>query len=345
MGFKLDMLGDIATLCVYNDGVPFYQRRFNDCNPQGIEIHQTVFAYSDSTTNSLNNTIFIRYKIINAGTVAPRFDSCFFALWSDPDIGNYANNRAGCDTLYYTGFCYNVNNDPYYGTNSPAFFEKILQGPLAYIPGITFMDSNNNGEYDEGEIPLDTAKNLRGTLLGVQEFPRAKNLPMISFNHYLSSHPALGDPNIKEQAYNYLRGRDASGQTLIPCTWTYRTVYGVNCNLINPLYWYSGDPVTNYGWINNTSHDQRMNRNTGPFRLEINKPVTIIAAYIVGRGESHLNSISVARRISNNVNHFYKSNFTDYLSRTENENNEITADNFYLYQNYSNPFNPSTTIR
>jgi photosystem II stability/assembly factor-like uncharacterized protein len=36
--------------------------------------------------------------------------------------------------------------------------------------------------------------------------------------------------------------------------------------------------------------------------------------------------------------------FTDTLTVSSVEDEEITADNFYLYQNYPNPFNPSTTI-
>ncbi len=101
----------------------------------------------------------------------------------------------------------------------------------------------------------------------------------------MRAHPIVGDPDTKEEMYNYLRGRDRLGNYIDPCTWGYSIIAGgANCNEINPLFWYSGDPVTNYGWLNNTPSDQQQIVSSGPFKLEVNKPVDIIAGHIVGRG-------------------------------------------------------------
>ncbi len=81
-----DLLGDMTTWCVYNDGLPPALRTYNDVNPQGIEIQQTVFAQKDSA--DLNNVIFIRYRIINTGTVADVLDSVYFGNTNDADIGD-----------------------------------------------------------------------------------------------------------------------------------------------------------------------------------------------------------------------------------------------------------------
>ena len=46
---------------------------------------------------------------------------------------------------------------------------------------------------------------------------------------------------------------------------------GVNCADVNPLFMYSGDPVTDIGWINTDVGDQRMTMSTGPFQLRRRK--------------------------------------------------------------------------
>ncbi len=114
--------------------------------------------------------------------------------------------------------------------------------------------------------------------------------------------------------------------------------------MINPFYWYSGDPVTNIGWLNTRGTDQRMNVNSGPFNLEVGKPITIIYAYIIGRGTDRLNSITKAREIAEFTHQFYQSNFDDNLVSVDEINISLPTD-YKLYQNYPNPFNPSTTIQ
>ena len=44
-----DLLGDETAWCVYNDNVPQYLRRWLS-PPYGIEIRQTIFAYSNPSS-------------------------------------------------------------------------------------------------------------------------------------------------------------------------------------------------------------------------------------------------------------------------------------------------------
>jgi hypothetical protein len=149
-------------------------------------------------------------------------------------------------------------------------------------------------------------------------------------------------------ARNYmLGGKDKLGNTIDPCTWLFGNVKGgIDCNEINPLFIYSGDPVSDYGWINNFGTDQRMMANTGPFVLKKNEPVDIIVAYVIGRGFDHLNSITRARQNAAYAKDYYNTNFT-YLPPVGVDENETAnnVDDFVLYQNYPNPFNPVTTIK
>ena len=304
-----DMLGDEMLWCVYSDVVPSGQRRWNTVEPQGIEIRQTVFAYSSSPY--LQNAILIRYRIMNTGIVANKMTDVYFGIWDDPDLGDSQDDLVGSDTLLQGGYTYNDGPDGIYGNNPPSFFAKKLAGPVTYIPGETFIDYNGNGVYDEGiDTPLDTAFVHRGQLLGITEYPGAKNQDLSSAIHYINGDPNLNDPSNKDEARNFMLGLTRLGDVIDPCNWSYGEVRGgVNCADVNPMFWYSGDPVTNYGWINITPVDQRQMQNIGPFTLEAGKEIEIFAAYVVGQGNDALNSITITKGLAENSQILYDLNF------------------------------------
>ena len=341
-----DFLGDVTAWCVYNDGVPSSQRRFYNVEPQGIEIQQTAFAIGNNITGYIQNIIFFRYRIINKGTVASELDSLIFGVYTDPDIGiNVQGDFAGVDTVLNSAFAYKKDSDPGYGTNPPAFLTSLLQGPMAYIPGETFIDNNSNGIYDPGiDTPLDTAYHFNGFYIGRSSFPGAKNLSSTSFVHFLNgySDPNLNDPATRFQLRNFQKGLNSAGAIPDPCNWDPGNVFGVNCNEVNPLFWYSGDPVINYGWINTLNWDQRMMLSTGTFQLKENEPVDIWVAYLVGRGSDPLNSVNIGKDVAQYAIDYYNSNFTVLILDADEPENLVRS--FTLFQNYPNPFNPVTTI-
>ena len=73
---------------------------------------------------------------------------------------------------------------------------------------------------------------------------------------------------------------------------------------------YSGDPVKGPGWINSTPSDQRFIMSTGLFKLEKNRPVDIVIAYIIGEGSSSLNSVTKVIASSGNFRKYFNSNFS-----------------------------------
>jgi hypothetical protein len=304
-----DLLGDEMLWCVFQDGLPIAQRRWNTSIIVGLEIRQTVFAYSSSPF--LQNVVLIRYRILNTGTVANKLTDVYFGIWDDPDLGDAQDDLVGCDTLLTGGFTYNDGPDATYGNNPPTFFAKALAGPVTYIPGETFIDNNSNGIYDEGiDTPLDTAYVHRGQILGIKEYPGAKNQTLSSVIHYLNGDPNIMDPNTKEEARNYMLGLTRVGNLVDPCNWSFGQVRGgIDCSQVNPMFWYSGDPVTDVGWINIYPTDQRQMPNIGPFTLETGKEIEIFAAYVVGQGNDALNSVTVAKDLAIYPQILYDLNF------------------------------------
>jgi hypothetical protein len=346
---KPDILGDRTAWCVYNDGVPASQRRYNDVNPQGIEIYQTVFAYDSLNTlyPELKNTIFVRYRIKNTGTVASVLDSVIFSLWSDHDIGDASDDPIGSDTLLNSVYGYNDGNDMEYGENPPSFYLSFLQFPHTYVAGETFIDLNENGFYDDGiDTAIDTAYSYLGSELGIKILPGAKNVYMATSSGYMNSDWITGDAQNKNELRNYLMAKLRSGEILNPCNWVYTSIFGnANCSEINPYYWVSGDPRIPYGWIWTQNGDMRMLGNSAKFRLIENETVDIIAAYTCARGTDALNSITITKNKVNYARGHYATNFSQVPVNVENELNAEIPESYMLFQNYPNPFNPSTTIK
>jgi hypothetical protein len=336
-----DILGDVTTWCVYSDQMPPALRYtgFNDVNPQGIEIRQTVFAFNSKGT--IGNSIFIRYKIVNTGYVADVLDSVYFSIACDPDIGDNGNSDlVGCDTLLNAGYTYHKGSESAkWGPTPPCFIVDFFQGPKSYIPGVTFIDNNNNGVYDAGiDTPIDTATDVRGRIMGVGKYPGAKNLGLSSFHQYYNGI----DPVDRFQLRNYALGLNNSGGNIDPCTWSQGSVVGgTKCEDVNPYFMYSGDPYLIIGWINQTPMDQRQISNTGPFQLVKNDTISIVVAYVLGQGTNGLNSITVAKNNDIAAQNLFDSNFSP---TTGINDNSFSKFDFNLNQNYPNPFNPTTVI-
>jgi hypothetical protein len=318
------LIGDEIAWCIYNDGMPKNQRRWNTVEPQGIEVRQTIFATDNP---ELENVIFIRYSILNTGHIAEVMDSVYFGIWEDGDMGDATDDVVGCDTLLNSGFYYANEPDNQYGENPPAFFSTLLQGPIAAT-----------------NTPTDTAKNNFGQQIGAEIFPNSKNLDITSHVFFIGGDPNLRDPNDEVEARNYLLGGNRIGQLPNPCNFAFGQVRGgVDCHEVNPRLWFSGDPVENIGWICDQNRDSRNLVSTGPFELGKNKSQEIIIAYVIGRGSDPLNSVTVARENVQRAIEEYQSNFATMTYTPPTASNPVNS--YVLYQNYPNPFNPTTTIR
>ncbi|MCO6500880.1 MAG: T9SS type A sorting domain-containing protein [Vicingus serpentipes] len=130
--------GDVATYTIYND---YTTHQWSGGTPIGVEIHQMVYAYSCNGTPSLNNTVFVEYKIINRSTTT--YNDFYFGAWTDIDIGNAYNEYVQCDVTRGCYFQFDENGPDDnsgatlgYGNYHPTQGVVILSGP--------WMDADGN---------------------------------------------------------------------------------------------------------------------------------------------------------------------------------------------------------
>lgn len=170
--------------------------------------------------------------------------------------------------------------------------------------------------------------------------PKNNSLGITSSMYYISSHPEQGDPNTVGELYNYIRGYRRFGEKFDVCN--YHTVLGnEDCSEINPHFIFSGDPVTQTGWIDIVPTDVRIMLNTGHFPLVNNQNVEMIFAYILGEGDSQINALANAKSTTSQFIDYFNENL---LNTDDEPLVDIIPKEFVLHNNYPNPFNPSTKI-
>ncbi|MDP2362488.1 MAG: T9SS type A sorting domain-containing protein [Ignavibacteria bacterium] len=115
---------------------------------------------------------------------------------------------------------------------------------------------------------------------------------------------------------------------------------------------FSGDPVTNSGWLFQSEMiggGAGFVYFTGPFTLAPNDTQWVMVALLPALGRNNLESIELLREKARLLHSLpYDSlafGTTPYLITSINEEGGIQPEQFSLSQNYPNPFNPVTTIK
>lgn len=248
--------------------------------PMGIELQVTLWAYNQSGS-ALGQMIFKKYKFINKSGV--QIDSMFVAQWVDPDLGNFADDLVGCDTLLSMGYVFNGsgNDDQYadFGLPPAAAGYDFFQGPVVFT----------------GD-PADTA------VFDLKYRTGYKNLPMTSFSWFAAgsniSDPPLASYQGTTAWYNMLNGFTPTvTDSLVPY------VIGSGPGAGNPtVYPLAGDPVTGVGDIDGTGTnlapaDRRMVLASGPFNMAIGDTQEVVIALVGGiqAGGDQLTSVSAMK--------------------------------------------------
>ncbi|MBU1099833.1 MAG: T9SS type A sorting domain-containing protein [Bacteroidetes bacterium] len=290
--------------------------RFYGSRPTNFEVQVTI--WNEKGEGYLDNVVFKRYLLINRHD--KNYTDCFIGIFSDPDIGNAADDFVGCDTLLNSEFAYNADEfDTKYESQPPAVGFTFLQGPIK--------------ESD----PTDVAQFMNREVNGF------KNQRMFSFFYFLNEDGGIyGDPDMDNYStgtlywYNIARGRINSSGEYHPIPEEFgggRTRYVL-----------SGDPISGLGFIDGLvkpAKERRMFMSAGPFDIAIGDTQEVIIAQIAAGGREgvgHLDAVAELKETARKV-------LEDYGSVTSTEKVDELPTEIKLYQNYPNPFNPKSKIK
>jgi hypothetical protein len=157
------LTGEQTLWCVYNDANPDRHVAFGGGTaPLGIEVQKTVHAFGPPL--ALGNVVFLEFTIINK--LANTLDSAYVTVWCDPDLGDFSDDLAGCDTLLDIGFAYNgFNTDDVYGSNPPCLGIDLLKGIMGddgeRLPMTSFRRHETG---DDPTNPSEVYNQMRGLL-------------------------------------------------------------------------------------------------------------------------------------------------------------------------------------
>ena len=240
----------------------------------GVELQITLWGYAFGASDPLGNVIFKKATMHYKGTPdtpdGATMDDTYFALFSDPDLGNFTDDYVGCDVPLSFGYVYNGNRldgvfNGIYNLAVPAAGYDFLQGP--------------KDTYDiDGDEDTD------------------EYLGMTSFAYY-GAGAAISDPDQGSysgslQWYNLMEGFLPRPEypTQVPYT-DYITGEITKFAL-------SGDPVSGAGWIDGyilPPGDRRMSMASGPFQLALGGSADIVLGFAGGTGLDAVSSVSVAK--------------------------------------------------
>jgi hypothetical protein len=289
--------------------------------------------------------IYIRFRLINTGKKADVLDSVYFSIASPSITEEGSNYLVGCDTSAGSVFAYSTQDDSIY-KNPPCYSISFLQGPLVSIPGVTYVDVNSNGVYDQDvDRPIKKGYNKRGRYKGLDSIPGSMNLEMAAFTPYYPRSISHGTPNTQFELRNYMvGGLTRSGEPIDPCRWGFGNALTLpDCKNLNSKFLYSGNPIENSGWLNTVTGREVLLMSTGPFKLQKDVPQDIYVTYVIGQGSSPTNSIEMAMSNTIEGRRIFDKNLDETVLAVEDET--IGVSKFELNQNYPNPFNPVTNIK
>ncbi|RPI13606.1 MAG: T9SS C-terminal target domain-containing protein [Ignavibacteriae bacterium] len=282
--------------------------------PLYAEVHLTAWGFNDKP--SLENVQFLKWDVINKSKV--QWQSTYFSIFSDVDLGGSDDDYIGCDTTRNLGYCYN-------------------------------SDDNDEGGYGYGLHPPAVGMQFLNCIPGYAGLSSFDYIRCVSCGN---TPPCESDPNGQpEGAYNFMKGLKKDGTPwVIPP--------GGNSSLITKYVysgqpWGAGWDESD-GRIGNCGNsltgpfftgvpgDRRMIMNYGAENKNLNPGDTqkILIAQMIARGSSNLNSITMLMSLSDVVKAMCENGGIFGVKEISSQ----VPSGYKLYQNYPNPFNPKTII-
>jgi len=280
----------------------------------GLECHVMAYAFYSNYSTSLNNTIFMSYKVFNRSTHT--YHDTYIGCFTYFSIGSMLDDFLGCDVSRSAYYGYNGDNydEGGYGDNPPAQAVVLLGGPL--------MDDNRTddplGQCDEGV-------NGVGFGDGIPDNERIGMSGFTSFNlnWFPDSVNNQGAPFSGPATYNYLKGewKDSTaieyGGMGSPATGSYgpgaRYMYP---GLSDPCNWGTGGVTPNgpVDWtestVGNTPGIRMGIGSMGPFTFEPGTMERMDIAYVASFADPGETAVETLMRSVDEVRAKYLENPT-----------------------------------
>lgn len=231
------MKGDQMLWFAFNDN---YQRHTQSLgNPLNVQVTGCAYEYDCSNLSNLYNSVFVEYNITNKSPIS--YDDFYFGQWMDYDLGNFGNDRVGCDTLSNSFYVYN-----------------------GYLPDVDISGVLGYGNQ---------------TVVQSTTFLNKKMTSHRYWNNSLSStNPGMSDPITSAQYYNYLTGRWADSTMMIYGNTGYLNgnnspyYYAFDGNPSNASEW----SECNAAW---QAGDRRSMGVSGPYTFQRDSTINFALAY------------------------------------------------------------------
>jgi hypothetical protein len=306
---RISLFGDETHWWVFNDKGNIHTETNGD--PIGMEIRAQAFAFA--TNDEVNRMTFYNYELINRGTQT-LYDT-YFSQYLDADVGNYADDYAGCDVSRGLGYMYNGDlideadgGKLGYGENPPAIGCDFFEGPYQDADGL----DNVGPYYDEVNDTLIVPSVIqalagdgivyKGIGIGYSDgIVDNERFGMRRFTYYNANFQfPYTDPQNAAQFYNFMSGTWANGSEMFYGGLGYAgSTGGTNVpsdymfpGTSDPLFWATGgqDMTAAFpnGWDeatnNNPPGDRRFVQSAGPFILKPGAVNNITVGLVYGRG-------------------------------------------------------------
>ncbi|RPI13037.1 MAG: T9SS C-terminal target domain-containing protein [Ignavibacteriae bacterium] len=290
--------------------------------PMYAEVRLTAWCYD---LPGLQDVQFMKWQVINKNNYL--WDSTYFAIISDPDLGFAGDDYVGCDTIRRLGFCYNGDNNDEgsysYGINPPAVGFKLLHtknNQNISMSSFISVPSTSSPSPACEKPPYGETLPAYYMMQGIKKDRTPWVVPPGGSASYVTKFCYSGDP---ETGMGWNEGVPGNPSGCV-----------LNC----------GGPNSYYGNIVsvNPLGNRFMLLSLGSNLLIINPGDTqiIIAAQLIARGSNYLNSVTKLKQLSDFAQHYYDSVSVIGV----NNISYYVPEQYKLYQNYPNPFNPSTKM-
>ncbi len=191
--------GDDNLYFIINDkGGPHTE---SDGQPIGVEIHVMLYEIA-SNDAAINNTVFVKYKIINRG--AELLNSAYLGVWVDLDIGNGSDDLIGSDVGRSAFYAYNGDSNDQPSSSSPGYGLMTPAQSVQILAGATLDSDNLDNVMPSAIFGYDSyGPYAFGFNDGIVDNERKG---MNSFVYYkIGANPINGDPNTPSDFLSYLR--------------------------------------------------------------------------------------------------------------------------------------------